>query len=162
MTRYVHLNPVRVKGLDLGKGRSVAEALGIETPTPEMGRSDAVPVVEFLADRTRAQAVALRDVHPIRTRGMAEFICGDEDDIAYAIGDGAARARRAGKARATPRAVTCALYGFFRDGDRPRLSGKRQHHGLISGLFPSAELYAGHARASVGRESYFGIGGAPR
>jgi len=36
VTRYVHLNPVRVKGLDLGKGRNAAEALGIETPTPEM------------------------------------------------------------------------------------------------------------------------------
>jgi REP element-mobilizing transposase RayT len=36
VTRYVHLNPVRVKGLDLGKGESKAEAQGLVIPTPEV------------------------------------------------------------------------------------------------------------------------------
>jgi putative transposase len=36
VTRYVHLNPVRVKGLGLDKGRTKAEALGITAIPPEM------------------------------------------------------------------------------------------------------------------------------
>jgi len=36
VTRYVHLNPVRVKGLGLDKGRTKAEALGIIAVAPEM------------------------------------------------------------------------------------------------------------------------------
>jgi REP element-mobilizing transposase RayT len=36
VTRYVHLNPVRVSDLDLGKEGSKAEAQGLVRPTPEM------------------------------------------------------------------------------------------------------------------------------
>jgi REP element-mobilizing transposase RayT len=36
VTRYVHLNPVRVSDLDLGKEGSKAEAEGLVRPTPEM------------------------------------------------------------------------------------------------------------------------------
>lgn len=36
VTRYVHLNPVRVKGLELGKGQRQAEAKGLCEVAPEI------------------------------------------------------------------------------------------------------------------------------
>jgi hypothetical protein len=36
VTRYVHLNPVRVKGLDLGKEQSEAESLCLVAPSKEV------------------------------------------------------------------------------------------------------------------------------
>jgi hypothetical protein len=35
---YLHLNPVRLKGLGLGKGQRKAEGLGLVPPTPELVR----------------------------------------------------------------------------------------------------------------------------
>jgi putative transposase len=36
VTRYLHLNPVRIKGLELGKRQSKAEAMGLREAPPEM------------------------------------------------------------------------------------------------------------------------------
>jgi REP element-mobilizing transposase RayT len=47
VTRYVHLNPVRVKGLELAKGRSKAEALGLRAVTRERLERRARTLREF-------------------------------------------------------------------------------------------------------------------
>ena len=47
VTRYVHLNPARVKGLDLNKGKTKAEALGLRAVSEELSKKRQEVLKEF-------------------------------------------------------------------------------------------------------------------